>query len=373
MFASNGLATVTCQLQGRPNAALCDPTAAGCGAPAPQQLKSKGAGTDFAGSKLTRIGQSNARADPAGFCLGRRGAALSAATQELTRSNGIRPLHGPFRGGRSGAIGHQPHDHLHAGDALVCPSRRSAAPSVGRHRSPLRGHRHLLGAGRWPGSGAAGTCRATRWIASVTGSPSCRRASSRHLRAASPARIAARLGGLPLLRPLAQLAHRPRPRRRPREAARGRRAGRAAPHLRGHGLRPALLFESPRCRGWLPPPPRRGCWRWPAVPPRRRWSGWCADGGRPGLQADGPAAPGEPLLSTRWTRTACWCCAAADPRGGRGAAARLEAALEQVPAPASGRTATSHDCAAAPMRWGWWPRVRWPASSIRATPATASR
>ena len=26
-----------------------------------------------------------------------------------------------------------------------------------------------------------------------------------------------------------------------------------------------------------------------------------------------------------------------------------------------------------PTRWGWWPRVRWPAGSIRATPPTASR
>ena len=30
----------------------------------------------------------------------------------------------------------------------------------------------------------------------------------------------------------------------------------------------------------LPLPPRRGCWRWPAAPPPRRWSGWCVAGGR---------------------------------------------------------------------------------------------
>ena len=38
------------------------------------------------------------------------------------------------------------------------------------------------------------------------------------------------------------------------------------------------------------------------------------------------------------------------------------------------RTATSPRLrSGVPMRWGWWPRVRWPAGSIRATPATASR
>ena len=40
------------------------------------------------------------------------------------------------------------------------------------------------------------------------------------------------------------------------------------------------IRKSEPSRGWLPPPPRRGCWRWPAAPPRRRWSGWCGAGGR---------------------------------------------------------------------------------------------
>ena len=38
------------------------------------------------------------------------------------------------------------------------------------------------------------------------------------------------------------------------------------------------------------------------------------------------------------------------------------------------RTAASpRSRSGAPTRWGWWPRVRWPAGSIRATPPTASR
>ena len=68
----------------------------------------------------------------------------------------------------------------------------------------------------------------------------------RHLRAAvppAPFRPPPRLGGLPLLRPLAQLAYRPRSRRRPREAARGRRAGRPEPHRCGAGVRATLLLE----------------------------------------------------------------------------------------------------------------------------------
>ena len=54
------------------------------------------------------------------------------------------------------------------------------------------------------------------------------------------------------------------------------------PHIAAAmGLRPALLFEGPGpVAGGLPLPPRRGCWRWPAAPPPRRWSGWYADGGR---------------------------------------------------------------------------------------------
>ena len=40
------------------------------------------------------------------------------------------------------------------------------------------------------------------------------------------------------------------------------------------------IRKSGPCRGWLPLPPRRGCWRWPAAPPPRRWSGWCVAGGR---------------------------------------------------------------------------------------------
>ena len=40
------------------------------------------------------------------------------------------------------------------------------------------------------------------------------------------------------------------------------------------------IRRSGPCRGWLPLPPRRGCWRWPAAPPPRRWSGWCVAGGR---------------------------------------------------------------------------------------------
>ena len=53
----------------------------------------------------------------------------------------------------------------------------------------------------------------------------------------------------------------------------------------------------------------------------------------------------------------------------------VEAALEQVPSPAEarGRATSPRLRSGVPMRWGWWPRVRWPAGSIRATPATASR
>ena len=52
----------------------------------------------------------------------------------------------------------------------------------------------------------------------------------------------------------------------------------------------------------------------------------------------------------------------------------VEAALEQVPAPAEGADGDAPRLrSGVPMRWGWWPRVRWPAGSIRATPATASR
>ena len=49
----------------------------------------------------------------------------------------------------------------------------------------------------------------------------------------------------------------------------------------------------------------------------------------------------------------------------------LEAALEQVPPAAEGDAAPARS--GARMRWGWWPRARWPAGSIPAAPATASR
>ena len=53
----------------------------------------------------------------------------------------------------------------------------------------------------------------------------------------------------------------------------------------------------------------------------------------------------------------------------------VEAALEQVPAPAAGTDGARSPRwrSGEPMRWGWWPRVRWRAGSIRATPASASR
>ena len=50
----------------------------------------------------------------------------------------------------------------------------------------------------------------------------------------------------------------------------------------------------------------------------------------------------------------------------------LEAALEQVPPAAEGETRRAARSGAR-MRWGWWPRARWPAGSIPAAPATASR
>ena len=79
--------------------------------------------------------------------------------------------------------------------------------------------------------------------------PHCRAVGThpgRHLRVAvllAGIRPPAWLGGLPFLCLLAQLAHRPRPRRRAREAARRRRAGRSQPPLRGHGLRAAFLLH----------------------------------------------------------------------------------------------------------------------------------
>ena len=53
------------------------------------------------------------------------------------------------------------------------------------------------------------------------------------------------------------------------------------PHIAAAMACGRLSYSKVRpCRGWLPLPPRRGCWRWPAAPPPRRWSGWCVAGGR---------------------------------------------------------------------------------------------
>ena len=54
----------------------------------------------------------------------------------------------------------------------------------------------------------------------------------------------------------------------------------------------------------------------------------------------------------------------------------LEAALEQVPAAGDdedGGARVALGLSGVPMRWSWWPRARWPAGSLRATAATASR
>ena len=140
------------------------------------------------------------------------------------------------------------------------------------------------------------------------------------------------------------------------------------------------IRKSGRCRGWLPLPPRRGCWRWPAVPPRRRWSGWYAAGGR-------QTRPRRRMASRCAWRAAC-CSTQVDEDGMLLLRARLTpevgaVLLRAVEAPRHwsrcrrprrARTATSPRLhSGVPMRWGWWPRVRWPASSIRATSATASR
>ena len=53
------------------------------------------------------------------------------------------------------------------------------------------------------------------------------------------------------------------------------------PHISAAMACGRLSYSKVRALSRVAPlPPRRGCWRWPAVPPRRRWSGWYADGGR---------------------------------------------------------------------------------------------
>ena len=166
----------------------------------------------------------------------------------------------------------------------------------------------------------------------------------------------------------------------PREAARGRRAGRVAPHLRGHGLRPALLFESPGpVAGWLPLPPRRGllavaCGA-TAAQVERLVRGWRqAD---QAAQADGEQVRlASRMLSTQVDDNGMLLLRARlTPEVGAVLLRAVEAALGAGAGARGGRGGRrADDCASGvPMRWGWWPRVRWPAGSIRATPATASR
>ena len=112
-------------------------------------------------------------------------------------------------------------------------------------------------------SGATGSGRAGR--AGTARQPDRRVVRAhrrRHLRAAVPparVRSPARLGRLALLRPLAQLAHRPRPRRRAREAARRRPAerrrqrGRARPGTNSRRKRSTGMHRTPsRSRVSLP-------------------------------------------------------------------------------------------------------------------------
>ena len=132
-----------------------------------------------------------------------------------TSSGTTRDPRAPHRGAPSGAAPSRRHD--------------GSTTSAGDRRRPPWQHWQHWQAGR--------------------GSPCPAPMAQVHLRAAlplAPVRSPLRLGGLSLLRPLAQLAYRPRPRRRPREAARRRRAGRAEPCQCGHGLRRPFLFEGAR-------------------------------------------------------------------------------------------------------------------------------
>ena len=85
---------------------------------------------------------------------------------------------------------------------------------------------------------------------------------------------------LPVLRPLAALAHRHRPRRGAREGARRPRAGGAAAHQRHHAARRDLLRQGASPDPRRPPrTTKRRCWTSPRPEPPRKRNAWSAPGG----------------------------------------------------------------------------------------------
>ena len=89
-----------------------------------------------------------------------------------------------------------------------------------------------------------------------------------------------------------------------------------------------------------------------------------------GCRAGAPGQPGAEHAGGRGRHGGAARAAAAG--GGRRAAAR-RGGSNGAGAGDRGRRRAHDRATALPTRWGWWPRVRWPAGSIPATPPTASR
>ena len=246
---------------------------------------------------LTRLGQSKSVPCPTlpdSVSEGAWRALCPAATQELTRTAPNRhPAPPRAVSGRSKSgctIAHHGTRHDHpctpgdgAGAARADANR--AARGRGRHRSGRSGD-----AGSELPSGARKLALQRNlpshptWTASVTGSPSCRRAST-----PPPTNCCATCTSS--ISSTAGRASAPAP-----TGSTGAPASTSAPPARSCAWPPrwpscptsprpwraagSPIRRSEPSRGWLPLPPRRGCWRWPAAPPPRRWSGWCVGGGR---------------------------------------------------------------------------------------------